>query len=83
MLMYAKTLYICPSLVPLGPILFLYDTVIVRNCTLMLSQDNRSAKLPTTYLAGISVDFIHETSQFTAFIALAGNPSKNYSQRKC
>ena len=30
-----------------------------------MSQDNGSTKLPPTYLAGISLYFIHETSQFT------------------
>ena len=47
----------------------------------MLSQDNRPTKLPPTYLAGISVDFIHETSQFTRWQHhnhyIGGKPKKN------
>ena len=61
-LVCAKTLYISSNLVTL---VFLCITVIVRNSMYMLSLNNRSTKLPPTYLAGISVDFIHETSQFT------------------
>ena len=61
-LVFAKTLYISSNLVTL---VFLCNTVIVRNCMQMLSQDNGSTKLPPTFLAVKSLDFIHETSQFT------------------
>ena len=54
----------------------------------MLSLDNRSTKLPPTYLAGISVDFIHDTSQFTRwehrYHYIDGKLLKKHSsQRKC
>ena len=72
-LVCAKTLYISSNLVTL---VFLCNTVIVRNCMQMLSHDNRSTKLPPTYLAGISLDVIHETSQFTRWQHYIGGKLK-------